>query len=98
VFALSIFLFGGVSMTEDRPITEQESDRILNETIHEGTLTVIFESGAVSIYSEGECLRELATQADCCINKITVSSSQEHVPYRLINYDPQKGILRLGRK
>ena len=79
-------------------MTEQESDKILNETVHEGTLTVIFETGAVSIYSEGECLRSLATQADCCINKNIATSSQEYNPYLLVKYDPQKGTLALKIK
>ena len=85
-------------MTEDRLITEQESDKILKETIHTGTLTVIFENGSVSIYSEGDILITLATQADHCIDKIPVSSNHEHIPYALIKYDPQKGMLYLRRK
>ncbi len=80
-------------------MTEQESDSFMNETYHEGTLTVTFENmGSVSIYSEGKSLRALATQADCCINEIFTSLKEERNPYMMINYNPTKAILNVRKK
>jgi len=80
-------------------MTQEESDKILDETGHIGLLTVTIENmGTMRIDAIGEPLRMLASQVACFKGRETISSGVGKNPWLLVSYSKDDGILVVKKK
>jgi len=80
-------------------MTVEESDRILQETLHVGLLEVTIEGFVPNlIHGEGKSLRVLVDEVFSWIRGEPIISGLNNNPWVLVSYDKDVGTLVVGRK
>lgn len=80
-------------------MTNEESDRILNDTPHVGWIEVTIEGeGTMRMDAVGEPLRMLASQVACFKSGQVMVTGRNNNPWLLVRYDKEAGVLVVKRK